>query len=59
MESLAADGYQTKYTDFRVFASPELAASLNDPWKWREANVAKENGLPADTPEISQSASNM
>ena len=54
MESLAADGYQTKYTDFRVFASPELAASLNDPWKGREAN-----GLPADTPEISQSASNM
>ena len=52
MESLAADGYQTKYTDFRVIASPELAASLNDPWKWREANVAKENGLPADKPDL-------
>ena len=56
---MCANGYQTKYTGFGVFASPELAASLKDPWKWREASIARGKGMPAELPDFSPTASNV
>ncbi len=59
MDFLRADCNRTEFVGFGVFASPELAASLKDPWKWREACIAREKGMPAELPDFSPSASNM